>query len=185
MVSEDCLRAHMLPQLSTKVSRGRADRALVKPKVIADSLSKNSPEGTTNPRGDSKKTRRYHVYCNRIWCVSSLFSPSLLLGLEFLLENLGILRTKNLDFRGFDSSRILILRGGILRSMGFLGKYESKNLIGKHSFHVCHWLPDGVRTDIVFTEGPQIPSISQYVCLRAHMLPHCRAPGAGIIPCYV
>ena len=28
------------------------------------------------------------------------------------------LRTKNLDFREFDSGRILILRGGILRSIG-------------------------------------------------------------------
>ena len=39
------------------------------------------------------------------------------------------LRTKILDFRGFDPSRISILRGGILMSMGnFPGKLESSSL---------------------------------------------------------
>ena len=39
------------------------------------------------------------------------------------------LRTKILDFRGFDSSRILILRGGIPRPTGqFPGNLESTNL---------------------------------------------------------
>ena len=39
------------------------------------------------------------------------------------------LRTKILDFRGSDSSIILILRGGILRPVGkFPGNYESSNL---------------------------------------------------------
>ena len=33
-------------------------------------------------------------------------------------RNAANLRTKILDFRGFDSSRILILRGGILMSIG-------------------------------------------------------------------
>ena len=37
--------------------------------------------------------------------------------------------TKILDFRGFDSSRILVLRGGILMSIGdFPAKSESTNL---------------------------------------------------------
>ena len=39
------------------------------------------------------------------------------------------LRTKILDFRGFDSSRILILRGEIPRSIGQLpGDFESTDL---------------------------------------------------------
>ena len=41
------------------------------------------------------------------------------------------LRAKILDFRGFDASRTLILRGGILMSMGnceFPGNHESMNL---------------------------------------------------------
>ena len=39
------------------------------------------------------------------------------------------LRTKIVDFRGFDSSRILVLRGGIPRPTGnFPGKFESSNL---------------------------------------------------------
>ena len=33
------------------------------------------------------------------------------------------LRTKILDFRGFDSSIILILRGGVLLSIGFSQKF--------------------------------------------------------------
>ena len=38
-------------------------------------------------------------------------------------------RTKILDFRGFDSSRILTLRGGIPRPIGsFPGNLESTNL---------------------------------------------------------
>ena len=36
--------------------------------------------------------------------------------------------TKILDFRGFDSSIILILRGGILMSREFPGMFESTNL---------------------------------------------------------
>ena len=35
-----------------------------------------------------------------------------------LLQSTANLRTKILDFRGFDSGRILILRGGILMSIG-------------------------------------------------------------------
>ena len=38
------------------------------------------------------------------------------------------LRTETLDFRGFDSSRILILSGGIPRPMEFPGKFESSDL---------------------------------------------------------
>ena len=38
------------------------------------------------------------------------------------------LRTKILDFRGFDSSIILILRGGNLMSREFPAKFESSNL---------------------------------------------------------
>ena len=38
------------------------------------------------------------------------------------------LRNKSLDFRGFDSSIILILRGGILVSIGMYRKFESSNL---------------------------------------------------------
>ena len=39
------------------------------------------------------------------------------------------LRTKILDFRGFDSSRILVLRGGILMSIGEIpSNCESTNL---------------------------------------------------------
>ena len=39
------------------------------------------------------------------------------------------LRTKIMDFRGFDSSIILILTGGIPRPIGdFPGKFESSNL---------------------------------------------------------
>ena len=37
------------------------------------------------------------------------------------------LRTKILDFRGFDSSRILILRGGILTSIGVKIPVSVKN----------------------------------------------------------
>ena len=43
--------------------------------------------------------------------------------------------TKSLDFRGFDSSRLLILRGGILMSVEFdqgsPGKFDSRTLYGK------------------------------------------------------
>ena len=43
--------------------------------------------------------------------------------------NTASLRTKVLNFRGFDSSRILVLRAGIPRSIGeFPGNYESTNL---------------------------------------------------------
>ena len=42
--------------------------------------------------------------------------------------NTANLRTKILDFRGFDASRILILRDGTLMSMEFPGKFESTNL---------------------------------------------------------
>ena len=34
------------------------------------------------------------------------------------------------------------------------------------------WLPDGARTNGVFTEGPQISYIPPYVVLSDHMLPH-------------
>ena len=35
-----------------------------------------------------------------------------------------------------------------------------------------HWLPGVVRTNVVFTDGPQIPYILPYIALSAHMLPH-------------
>ena len=38
------------------------------------------------------------------------------------------LRTKILDFRGFDSSRIFILRGGILRPIGSSPKMMSQRI---------------------------------------------------------
>ena len=45
------------------------------------------------------------------------------------LPTMANLRTKILDFRGFDSSRILTLRGRITRPIGnFPGKIESRNL---------------------------------------------------------
>ena len=36
-----------------------------------------------------------------------------------------------------------------------------------------HWLPDGVGTNGVFTEGPQIQYCLSYLALNAHVLPHC------------
>ena len=40
------------------------------------------------------------------------------------------LRTKILDFRGFDSSRILILRGGIILSIGNSPEFSSRRILG-------------------------------------------------------
>ena len=42
--------------------------------------------------------------------------------------NTANLSTKILDSRGFDSSRILVLRGGILMTIGNSWKFESRNL---------------------------------------------------------
>ena len=39
------------------------------------------------------------------------------------------LRTKILDFRGFDSSRILMLRGGFLVSMGIVQDFLSQQIL--------------------------------------------------------
>ena len=54
------------------------------------------------------------------------------------------------DFGGFDSSIILVLRGGLLMSTGFPGKFESSNLsrdnvsreIGRmvHMMNLLGWL---------------------------------------------
>ena len=35
---------------------------------------------------------------------------------------------------------------------------------------IAHWLPDAVRTNIGFTEGPNIPYMLIYVALSAYML---------------
>ena len=43
-------------------------------------------------------------------------------------SNYGKSRNKILDFRGFDSCRILSFRGGLLMSRGFSGKFASSNL---------------------------------------------------------
>ena len=57
--------------------------------------SKNSPEGTPNPRRDSARTGLYHVYelLSSLMCMIALFARSLFLGLKSLLGNLGILRS--------------------------------------------------------------------------------------------
>ena len=43
------------------------------------------------------------------------------------------LRTRMLDFGGFDSSRILDVRGGMLMSMGFSGKSQSTQRRQSHT----------------------------------------------------
>ena len=48
---------------------------------------------------------------------------------QFLADGTANLRTKILDFRGFDSSRILFLRGGILMSIGDFPEVLSQQIL--------------------------------------------------------
>ena len=64
--------------------------------------------------------------------------------------NTANLRTKILDFRGFDSSRILSLRGGILMSMGSSPVIQSQQLL------VRGFLVRGLTVVIVIS-APQPP----------------------------
>ena len=62
--------------------------------LVISAISKNPPEETPNPRRDSKKTGRDHVY---YWCCMVLFSRGLFLGLESLLGDLGMILFEHAD----------------------------------------------------------------------------------------
>ena len=49
-------------------------------------------------------------------------------------ESTANLRTKILDFRGFDSNIILVLRGGILMSIGYFPEVVESTILSRDSF---------------------------------------------------
>ena len=95
------------------------------------------------------------------------------------------LRTKTLDFRGFDSSRILILRGGILMSIGNFPERFSRAtfvgmiLVGRLDVARVRRVAKAARAIAAFPPPPRLLASAQRGPARASRGPGARPRGGS------